>query len=131
MNSTTQNQGGLTLHHKNMPTDPQYSAKINQELYKRNFELAIRNKTLSLLRKLYDITLATLDNQELSKKIVHAIQTSLSMEFAGLFSEDKKNKALTPISFALSPELKKIAPKLKNHSTQLTISLKDKNNICN
>src|SRR3989338_2953372 len=114
-----------------MPRAFTYTKEINQELYKRNFELAIRNKTLSLLRKLYDITLATLDNKELSKKIVHAIQNSLSTEFAGLFSEDKKNKALVPISFALSPELKKISPKLKNHSTQLTISLKDKNNICN
>ena len=41
--------------------DDAHLQEINQEIYKRNLELAVVNKTLSLLRKRYQISLLTLD----------------------------------------------------------------------
>ncbi|HLD81867.1 MAG TPA: HAMP domain-containing sensor histidine kinase [Patescibacteria group bacterium] len=113
-----------------MPRAFTYTKEINQELYKRNFELAIRNKTLSLLRKLYDITLAMLDTKKLGTKIVTATRASLDMEFSGLYSIDKKKRALLPIAVALSPGLKKLSGKVNERVESLSISLKDRNHPC-
>ena len=48
--------------------------KINQEIYKQNFELSIRNKTLSTLRALYAITTSSTDITESAQKIVDTIK---------------------------------------------------------
>lgn len=58
--------------------------RINQELYKRNAELAIRNKTLALLRKLDEISLATVDLQKMAEKIAAAIATDLGYELVSI-----------------------------------------------
>src|SRR5687767_14278817 len=53
------------------------SATVNQELYKRNAELAIRNKTLALLRKLDEISMATLGVDDMAHEITSIIAKEL------------------------------------------------------
>ena len=53
---------------------------VNQEIYKRNLELAVVNKTLSLLRKLYQISILTLAPADLSEKVSDTVRTDLNFE---------------------------------------------------
>ncbi len=91
-----------------MPTDDTNNAhlqEINQEIYKRNLELAVANKTLSLLRKLYQISLLTLDPATLSEKISDTVRVDLNMEAVGVFSYDPDKDELTSFKFAKSERL--------------------------
>src|SRR5690348_801832 len=54
--------------------------RINKELYKRNAELAVRNKTLALLRSLDQISLATSSIHEMAKQMSLAIATELGYD---------------------------------------------------
>src|SRR3989344_4324660 len=75
---------------------------INKELYKRNRELAVKNKTLSLLRELYQISILTLEPAALSKRIVSTIQLALGFELVGIYTYQAAHDALEPLSFASS-----------------------------
>lgn len=66
--------------------------RINKELYKRNAELAVRNKTLALLRKLDEISLVTSDLKEMAEKLTLAIGTELGYDLVSLaFVQEEKN----------------------------------------
>jgi len=69
-------------------------ARVNQELYKRNAELAVRNKTLALLRKLDEISLAALGINEIAAKIVTALGTELGYEIVSIAMVDTVKKQL-------------------------------------
>lgn len=58
--------------------------RVNQELYKRNAELAVRNKTLALLRKLDEISLATVAMEDLAEQITAAIATELGYDVVSI-----------------------------------------------
>lgn len=75
---------------------------INQELYKRNVELAIRNKTLSLLRELYGISIQTLDVKTLTGRIADIIQKGFSFEIVGIFLLSADGKTLQQAALAQS-----------------------------
>lgn len=110
-------------------------SRINQELYKRNFDLAIRNKAFSLLKELYDISLVTLNDQQLGKKLVHTIQQGLSAEIVGLFFFDhkldsKKRSQLMPIAMAFSKRVQKLAAPLTKDLLNIVIPVSCVNNIC-
>ena len=45
---------------------------VTESLYKQNLELAVKNKTLSLLSKLYEISVLTLNTRDLAKKVTLA-----------------------------------------------------------
>ncbi|TSC64468.1 MAG: multi-sensor hybrid histidine kinase [Parcubacteria group bacterium Gr01-1014_106] len=57
---------------------------VNQELYKRNAELAVRNKTLALLRKLDGISMATIDLRDMAQQIARAIALELGYEIVSV-----------------------------------------------
>lgn len=75
---------------------------INQELYKRNVELAIRNKTLSLLKELYGISIQTLEAKALTAKIADVIQKGFSFELVGIFLLSVDGKILQQTALAQS-----------------------------
>ncbi len=87
-----------------VPSSPNLQ-EINQEIYKHNVELAVVNKTLSLLRKLYQISLLELDPNSLSEKISDTVRVELNMEVAGVFAFDEKNDSLVPFKFSSSERL--------------------------
>src|SRR3989344_1174180 len=78
---------------------------ITEELYKRNLELAVVNKTLFLLRKLYQISLLTLEPLALSEKISNTVRLELNLEVAGVFIFDIKSDSLSPLAFSMSDRL--------------------------
>lgn len=76
--------------------------QINQEIYKRNYELSVVNKTLSLLRKLYQISQQALNPVSLSEKISDAVRVDLNMEAAGVFLFTPEDNSLSPLKFSVS-----------------------------
>lgn len=104
--------------------------KINRDLYGRNAELAVKNKNLSLLRSLYEITNSTLDKKTLSTKLGAAIRASFNVELVGLFTYNKNEKSLVPVSLSLSGRAGKVIAKYKNFLLTQEISLVDEKNFC-
>ena len=85
--------------------------QINEELYKRNLELALVNKTLTLLRKLYQISLQSLDLTTLSAQISESIRESLNMEVVGILHFDESRDILKPLHYSQSERfIKAITP---------------------
>lgn len=91
--------------------------RITQELYKRNTELAVRNKTLALLRKLDEISLSVVEIEEMAQRIVDAIANELSYEVAAisLVDETKQKRDCVAIGSSnedLAKNLKGVCPLL-------------------
>ncbi|MES2059596.1 MAG: GAF domain-containing sensor histidine kinase [Patescibacteria group bacterium] len=94
---------------------------VTESLYKQNSELAVRNKTLSLLRQLYQISIQTIEPESLGKKIVDTVRSSLEFELVGIFTINSTDKKLTPLSFAFSDRLREAMSK-SGESTNLGVS---------
>lgn len=76
-------------------------------LYHRNLELSVRNKTLSLLKKLYQISITTLEPELLAKQITESIKEDLNFELVGIMIHEKEAKILTLLSFSESERFDK------------------------
>ncbi len=87
--------------------------EINKEIYKHSLELAIVNKTLSLLKKLYQISLLTLNPASLSEKVSDTVRVDLNMEAVGVFLYNTEKDFLTPFKFAKSDRFTKTLDKNK------------------
>jgi signal transduction histidine kinase len=88
-----------------MPTEDGKGAdlqELNQQIYKHSLELAVVNKTLSLLRKLYQISLLSLDPASLSEKVSETVRVDLNMELVGVFLYDEEKDSLNPFKFSKS-----------------------------
>lgn len=59
-------------------------SQVNRELYRRNAELAIRNKTLALLRKLDEISMTSVGMEDMASKVTTAIGQELGYELAAI-----------------------------------------------
>ncbi len=86
--------------------------KITEMLYAQNLELAVKNKTLSLLEKLYQTSTQTLMPEEMAKAITNVICKDLNLEFAGVFVFKKETDSLNPLSFSKSERLSKVLTKI-------------------
>lgn len=58
--------------------------KINEEIYKRNAELAVKNRALSLLYDLYDTATHAIDLNDRAMQMAHTIERSLQLPFFGV-----------------------------------------------
>lgn len=69
---------------------------INQELYKRNAELAVRNKTLALLRQLDEISLQALRTEEMGGQMTAAVANALGYDLVAVVvvHQHKKERTL-------------------------------------
>ncbi len=75
---------------------------VAQVLYKQNAELAIKNKILSLLKKLYQLSILTLEPEVIAERVTDAIQKDLSFELVGIMVWHEEKKELAPLKFAES-----------------------------
>lgn len=98
--------------------------KVNKELYKRNFELAFKNKTLSLLRRLYDISTRTLEPENLCRLLTHEIRTALDFLMVSIFVIDVDRKNLYPIGLSVSDKVRVSFAKIEDKFSQLRVTLK-------
>ena len=85
-----------------LPSQTSDEQEITQSLYKQNLELAVKNKTLSILGKLYEISIQTLSPKELSEKITSVIQSDFDFERVGILSYDSAADKVKVLSFSES-----------------------------
>ncbi len=90
----------------------QLRERVTQGLYKRNAELAVRNKTLALLRKLDEISLSSQKIEEMSQSIVDAIASELGYEVATISLIDVGKDEHHCV--AVGSNIEKLASVLKN-----------------
>ena len=81
------------------PTD------INEILYKRNTELAVKNKALSLLGNLYETSIFALKPEDLAKKMSDSVRIALNYELVSLFLYKEHTDELVQIGSAFSDRL--------------------------
>lgn len=79
--------------------------KITEALYEQNLELAVKNKTLSLLEKLYQKSILTLSPEDMARAITDTIREDLNLEFAGILLYKKETDSLVPLHFSKSARL--------------------------
>ena len=104
-NNKTPKQGGTS-------TNDTHLKEVNREIYKRNLELAVVNKTLSLLRKLYQISLLALGPASLSEKMSEPVRADLNMETVGVLAFNEQTDSLVPFRFSKSQRLLEVINKL-------------------
>jgi signal transduction histidine kinase len=81
----------------------------NEQLYKHSHDLAIRNKTLSLLRQLYQISIQSLESEKLAEEIVTIVRKELEFEMVGIMVYDQETNTLIPLRFSKSDRVAKEA----------------------
>lgn len=91
--------------------------RVTQELYKRNAELAVRNKTLALLRKLDEISLSSEKIDEMAQHMVNAIAGELGYEVVTIALVDEKTGthqciAVGSANETMAKELLRVCPTL-------------------
>ena len=79
--------------------------KITEALYEHNLEISAKNKTLSLLEKLYQVSILTLTPEMMARTITYTIREDLNLEFSGVFIFKQNSDALTSIAFSKSKRL--------------------------
>ncbi len=65
------------------------AANINEILYRRNAELATKNKALSLLGHLYETSIMTLKPEDLARKMSESVREALNYESVSVYLYDK------------------------------------------
>ncbi len=93
-----------------MPTptaNDSHLQELNEQIYKHSLELAVINKTLSLLKKLYQISLLSLDPASISEKVSETVRVDLNMEIVGVFLYKSADDTLIPYKFSQSDRLVK------------------------
>jgi len=85
--------------------------EINKELYARNAELAVRNKTLSLLRGLDEIAMSALETGEMAHRVAAALAAEFFYPFVAIGVCDAPCKNLEWMSAACLDEEAKLCRK--------------------
>ncbi|HVW66635.1 MAG TPA: HAMP domain-containing sensor histidine kinase [Candidatus Peribacteraceae bacterium] len=85
---------------------------IMANLYKKNIDLSDRNKTLSLLSKIYEIGILAIKPEELASRISREVQLNLNFEIVSIYKFEEASDSLIPLSFSIS---NRVSQSLKNH----------------
>ena len=78
---------------------------VAESLYKQNHELAIKNKTLSLLRQLYQVSILALETEPLAQKIAGLVRGTLEYELVAIYLVEENCTTLIPLSVNRSDRL--------------------------
>lgn len=74
---------------------PQELTRINQEMYKKSAELSQKNKTLLLLRKIDEIILSSItDENEIAQQVTSLLVDEAGFEIVSIFIFDKERSLL-------------------------------------
>lgn len=98
---------------------------LASNLYAQNIEITEKNKTLSILSKLYAISILTLEPKEIAVRISQTIQIDLSLELVGILIYDKTKDQFTPLAFASSERLNTIQSDYKKTFDTIKLSVAD------
>ena len=106
------------------------TSHIAEELYIKNLELAERNKTLALLRKIDEIILSTVtDIEEVVRQIAQTVVAEAGFKAFYIFLLHKKEGRLTPLGISLDKSINEVDPDLQRAMFSIKISLHEENNM--
>lgn len=116
------------------PQTADESVHINQEMYKKSAELSEKNKTLSLLQRLNELLLGSIeDPKELAKQVTSLLITEVDFPLAIIFMYNKSTHTLMSLSgsqtIAFIDINKRIAISLDTQNNEITKAITDKNAI--
>ncbi|MBI3282852.1 GAF domain-containing sensor histidine kinase [Candidatus Curtissbacteria bacterium] len=98
-------------------------AHVNKEIYERNVELAIRNRTLGVLRKMYEIMNTSLGVVETAQKLIEAIVRELQFQEGFIALVDKNERTLRAIAVSQSEPMNEVVAMFGKPFEHLKISL--------
>jgi len=105
--------------------------RINKDLYERNVELAIRNRTLSLLRKIYNIISTTLGVEKTAQLLIDEIVSELKFRKGFIVLVNQDRTTLRAIATSSStPEEMALLTRFGNPFTNFAVGLSDIDNFC-
>ncbi len=105
-------------------------AHINQEMYKKNLQLAETNKTLSLLRKIDEIILSTVtDIQEVAQDVADIILSDIGFKEISILLLDKKENALVRLAISQVEAVKQLGFNYRENLKELKTSMEVDENL--
>jgi signal transduction histidine kinase len=127
MDNTSQSQTDQT---NQIPSDTtQDLAHVTQEMYKKNFELAEINKTLSLLRKIDEIILTSVtDTYHIAQQVVDIVAAEADFKSAAIYLVENKTNTLNCIAVAKTEVMNKILSSIQKPFFTPIISLNEMSN---
>lgn len=78
--------------------------KINEQMYERNVELIVKNKTLSVLQDIYEIINTTLGVKETAERLAHVITKQMKFKGGSIVMYNDKTRSLDVIATASARE---------------------------
>lgn len=104
-------------------------AHITQEMYKKNFELAEKNKTLSLLRKIDEIILSSVtDTRQIAQQVVDIVASDVDFKAVAIYLIEK-DKRLTRVALSQTEFIAMLLVRLSNYVIKEEIKISDENNV--
>jgi signal transduction histidine kinase len=82
---------------------------IAESLYKQNHELVTKNKTLSLLRQLYQVSILALESVPLAEKIAQLVRETLEYELVSIYVVEEDAVSILPLTTSRSERFQKAA----------------------
>ena len=104
---------------------------VNQEIYKKNLELAEKNKILSLLRRIDIIILsAVTDIKQIAQQVVNTIVNETEfIKMSTAFMIDKDSNSLIQLAMSQTEAIRRSELELNRSLQEIKIQLNDENNI--
>lgn len=103
---------------------------VTREMYKKNLELAERNKTLSLLRKIDEIILsAVTDIEEIAQQVVNIVASQAEFKGVIIFLLDKKENELVKLATSKTLLIATVESEMKKPLYAFRISLDHDRNL--
>jgi signal transduction histidine kinase len=94
---------------------------VTENLYKHNLEIAEKNKTLSLLGALYEISIQTLSQVELAGKITEIVQGAFDIERVAMISYHRVDDSATVVGSKESERFHKARGAVANFFDQTQV----------
>jgi signal transduction histidine kinase len=103
---------------------------VNKQMYERNFELSIRNRTLSVLREMYEIINTSLGIEKTCNRLIDAIVKELKFQKGFIALVDLETKSIHSVAVSNSPEnMDKKMPNSKHPFRNFNVPLAEKENL--
>lgn len=120
----------LGLETTNKADLPQELVHINQEMYKKSVELSERNKTLMLLRKIDEIILSSVTNQnEIAQQVTSLLVNEVDFPITTIFVYDQEKGALKRLGISQSSKKEDKVTNIPQDSYVTEILLKETDNL--
>ncbi len=105
-------------------------AHVTQEMYKKNFELVERNKTLSILRKIHEIILsAVTDTSQIAEQVANTVVTEAEFKAVVILTLDKEKNALVRLAISQTEPIAKAEMETERPFFPDRVSLSDEENF--